>query len=91
MDLLPLLLIFVLLFQFLLPLCSGGDAPPPLPGHMQPLGSHSEPELVPMLAHIPSPLEFREKYVKPGKPVVMKGVMAETEVLGNWQSDDYLR
>ncbi len=91
MAALVVLLVIVLLSQSLPPLCSGDGVPSPIPGHLKPLGSHMDPDMVPRLLHMPSPLEFHEKFVKEGKPVVMEGVMAGTEVLSNWQSDEYLR
>ena len=69
--------------------CSGGEDTPP--GHMQPLGSHMEPELVRRIDHMPSPQEFYEEFVRPKVPVVLEGLMAKQEVIKNWQSDDYLR
>lgn len=62
-----------------------------LPGHMQPLGSHMEPELVRRLDHIITPQEFYEDFVLPKKPVVFEGLMSNTDVVKNWQSDEYLR
>ena len=62
-----------------------------LPGHMQPLGSHMEPELVRRLDHMIPPPEFYEDYVVPKRPVIFEGLLSQTDVLKNWQSDDYLR
>ncbi len=81
------LLLFALLL--LCSECSAGDKA--LPGHMQPLGSHMEPELVRRIDHMPSPSEFYENFVRPKIPVVLEGLMSGQEVLRNWQSDDYLR
>ncbi len=62
-----------------------------LPGHMQPLGSHRDPEPVRRIDHMPSPTEFYEDFMKPKVPVIFEGLLLEEEVLHNWQSDDYLR
>lgn len=62
-----------------------------LPGHMQPLGSHREPETVDKVARVLSPEEFNREYVQPKRPVVFKGLLRSTSVLRNWQKDDYLR
>ncbi len=62
-----------------------------LPGHMQPLGSHMEPEPVRRLDYMPSPQEFFEDFVRPKVPVVFEGLLLQQEVFRNWQSDDYLR
>ncbi len=69
--------------------CTAGDEA--LPGHMQPLGSHMEPEVVRRIDHMPTPREFWEDFVRPKIPVVLEGLMSGEEVLRNWQSDDYLR
>ena len=60
------------------------------PGHMEPLGSHRPPEPIERLVVPPSPLEFAE-YVSRRQPVVIEQLLANTEVLKNWQSDNYLR
>ncbi len=63
----------------------------PLPGHMQPLGSHMEPKQIAKINYMLTPREFQEKFVKPKKPVVFEGLMSDLDVIKNWQSDDYLR
>lgn len=45
-------------------------------GHLKPLGSHLPPNVeIPVLSKFPSPMEFYEKYVKKGKPVLFKNVL----------------
>ena len=61
------------------------------PGHLLPLGSHTAPINVKRLTYLPSPTEFYLHFVERRTPVVMEGAMTTTEVLSNWQSDDYLR
>lgn len=61
-----------------------------LPGHMEPLGSHRPPNQLERLVVPPSPLQFAE-YVTRRQPVVMEQLMRNTEVIKNWQSDDYLK
>ena len=61
------------------------------PGHLLPLGSHTAPIDVKRLTYLPSPTDFYLHFVEKRTPVVMEGAMTTTEVLSNWQSDDYLR
>jgi hypothetical protein len=62
-----------------------------LTGHLQPLGSQVPPVGdVLTLAKIPSPQEFFDQFVKPGKPVVFKGAATKTPAYELW-TDDYLR
>lgn len=61
------------------------------PGHLLPLGSHTAPINVKRLTYLPSPTEFYLHFVEKRTPVVMEGAVTTTEVLSNWQSDDYLR
>jgi len=35
--------------------------------------------------------EFHENWEKAGQPVVLEGLLKGTEVIRNWQQDDYLR
>ena len=79
--------IVICLFCALLSLCRSEDPP----GHMQPLGSHMEPKMVDRIAHVPFPEEFYREYVQPKKPVVFGGLLKRTDVLQNWQKDEYLR
>ena len=58
-----------------------------LPGHLQPLGAHREPELVARLSHVPSPREFFD-FVQANKPVVIEGVLNATNLLSNWGMDE---
>ena len=78
---------FFLLFLFTLP----SNANNPLHGHLQPLGSQIAPVGdVLTLAEVPSPQEFFDEFVKPGKPVLFKGAAIPTPAYKSW-SDDYLR
>ena len=61
------------------------------PGHFLPLGSHVAPINVKRLTYLPSPTEFYLHFVEKRTPFVMEGAMTTTEVLSNWQNDDYLR
>lgn len=62
-----------------------------LPGHLQPLGSHMDPELVRRTGHLPSPLEFYENYVAPQTPLIIEGALKGSTVWKDWQSDQYIR
>ena len=62
-----------------------------LPGHMQPLGSHREPELVPRVSPEISPVEFHRSYVADRKAVILDQVLVRTGIVEKWGSDDYLR
>ncbi|CAB3977741.1 Hypothetical predicted protein [Paramuricea clavata] len=79
---------FCLFIPLLFTLCSttNGD----LTGHLQPLGSQVPPVGdVLTLTEIPSPQEFFDQFVKPGKPVVFKGAATKTPAYELW-TDDYL-
>ena len=62
------------------------------PGHMKALGSHRPPVKngVDVLDSVPSPLEFFDKYVKEGKPVLFRGASKNMKAFKLW-SDEYLR
>ena len=62
------------------------------PGHMKALGSHRPPVKngVDVLDSVPSPLEFFDKYVKEGKPVLFRGAGKNMKAFKLW-SDEYLR
>jgi len=63
-----------------------------LPGHMQPIGSHRQPEgSIEVLTHVPDPLEFYNKYMATHTPVLFKGAIAGTPALTQWKDDEYLR
>jgi len=63
-----------------------------LPGHMQPIGSHRQPEeSIEVLTHVPDPLEFYDKYMTTHTPVLFKGAIAGTPALTRWSDDEYLR
>ena len=62
-----------------------------LPGHMKKLGLQRKSEgHVEILHELPTPLEFYDKYVREGKPVVFKGAAKEMPAYKNW-NDEYLR
>jgi hypothetical protein len=80
-------------FGFFLPLLLvlSSNANNSLPGHLQPLGSQIPPVgNVLTLLEVPSPQEFFDKFVKPGKPVLFKGAATETPAYKLW-TDEYLR
>ena len=62
-----------------------------LPGHLKPLGFQVAPVGdVLTIDTVPSPQEFFEQYVHPGKPVLFKGAAIKTPAYKLW-TDDYLR
>ena len=62
-----------------------------LAGHLEPFGSHRKPEgQVMTLKDFPEPKVFYEKFVKPGVPVMFKGVAAKSLNL-NALTDEALR
>ena len=75
---------------FLVLFSVSADESSQLPGHMEPLGSHMPPNQLERLVAPPSPLQFAE-YVTRRQPVVMEQLMRDTDVIKNWQNDDYLR
>ncbi|XP_033634064.1 bifunctional peptidase and arginyl-hydroxylase JMJD5-like [Asterias rubens] len=68
----------------------GRDEPPPA-GHLKPLGWHrpAEPD-VDTVNSVPEPKEFFEKYVRHGRPLLMKGAAKNMAAFKLWK-DDYLR
>ena len=68
----------------------GKEKVPPPPGHLQPLGSHVDPNPVLEISHLPTPAEFHERYVLPKVPVLMRGALTG-DVWKRWQNDQYLR
>ena len=60
-------------------------------GHLKPLGSHMEAQRIEELSTFPDPLTFQYSYVQKNKPVKLNGLLKTTDVLNNWQNDDYLR
>lgn len=80
----PLLLLCV----FLNVVQGNSDHPP---GHLQPLGSHQNPEEpITELHEAPSPQYFFENFVKPGKPVLFKAAAKKMPSFSLW-TDEYLR
>ncbi len=60
------------------------------PGHLQPLGSHVAPKTIEESDTFPDPLTFHYSYVRKNTPVKLNGLLKTTDVLTNWQSDEYL-
>ena len=78
-------------FFIILVLILSSNANDHLTGHLKPLGSQVEPiGDVLTIDTVPSPQEFFEQYVHPGKPVLFKGAAAETPAYKLW-TDEYLR
>ena len=62
-----------------------------LTGNLERLGLQRKSEgHIDILNALPSPVEFFEKYVKPGRPAVFKGAAKPMPAFQNW-NDDYLR
>lgn len=61
-------------------------------GHLQPLGSHRDPDntLIDELNEIPTAKAFWEKYVKPSKAVVLRGAAKHSPAFSKW-TDEYLK
>ncbi|XP_030832561.1 bifunctional peptidase and arginyl-hydroxylase JMJD5 [Strongylocentrotus purpuratus] len=62
-----------------------------LPGHLKPLGSHRPPEDpgIDVLHRVPDPLDFFNRYVKDGSPVIFKGAAQNMDSYKLW-TDEYL-
>lgn len=60
-------------------------------GHLQPLGSHRPPatDLVDETAEWPSPQDFWNKYVKPSRPLILRGGAKYSRAFSEW-TDEYL-
>jgi lysine-specific demethylase 8 len=81
------------IFYFFVPLLltPSSKANDHLTGHLKPLGSQVPPVGdVLTISEVPSPQEFFDEYVKPGKPVLFKGAATTTPAFKLW-TDDYLR
>ena len=62
-------------------------------GHLQPLGSHREPEnshIVDELDYMPSAEEFWRKYVKPSRAAVLRGAAKHAKAFTHW-TEEYLK
>ena len=80
-----------LLLVLLVILPSGGcstETDPP--GHLKPLGSHMDPIIVDRTDAFPRAREFR-RYVDEHKPLLVKGLLKETDCFRNWRHDSYIR
>ena len=62
-----------------------------LRGHLEPLGSHRDPEQVPEFkrGNYPKPEEFWKNFVKPSKPAVFRGGAGDWVGFTKW-TDEYL-
>ena len=78
------------LILLLISLCAIGSCDDP-PGHMLPLGSHMPPLHVEETERFPNPITFYEEHVAKNKPLIMRGLIKETEAFQNWRYDSYLR
>ncbi|XP_070561109.1 uncharacterized protein [Ptychodera flava] len=80
--------VLLLLLQVISLSCSEDDVPT---GHHQPLGGHRPPDV-----HIddtdtpPDPRTFWEKYVKPGKPLIVRGAIKHSPAFHLW-TREYLK
>jgi hypothetical protein len=74
----------------LFPLITGTSADVPV-GHLQPLGSHRQPDnnLFDETNEWPSPEEFWNKYVKPSRPLILRGAAKYSKAFTEW-TDEYL-
>ena len=80
--------LFVTILLLAIPYCLGGMD---LQGHMERLGMQRKSEgHIEVLNRLPNPIEFFEKYINPGKPVVFKGAAKQMPAFKNW-NDEYLR
>ena len=61
------------------------------PGHLQPLGSHQSPLNVDVQDNQLGPLEFFDNYVKPSRPVLLKGAAKTFPSFNLLNSDAYLK
>ena len=79
----------VLLFIFKLCCSSNVELNAPR-GHLQPLGSHTDPEPVPEFTrdNYPTPEEFWKNFVKPSKPAVFRGGAKDWTGFTKW-TDEY--
>ena len=62
-------------------------------GHMEPLGSHREPEnslIVDELENVPSAKEFWTKYVKHSRAAVLRGAAKHSLAFTHW-TEEYLK
>lgn len=77
---------FLLVFGVVI--CARGDNDNVPRGHMLPLGSHMDPQMITTITSTPISTEFHEKYVQTSTPVIIKGVLNSTSVLENWGNDE---
>ena len=65
-----------------------------LPGHMEPLGSNMEEQLEVVSLEpeqFPDSLEFFDRFVKPSRPVLFRGMAKRFPSYDNWRNDSYLK
>lgn len=58
---------------------------------MMPLGSHMTPRYVETVFDFLDPLSFHSNHVNKKWPIIFKGLLHNTDVFKNWQSDKYLK
>ena len=76
------------IFLLVVPALCGSNHPA---GHLEPLGAQIPPVgEVFTTDEIPSPKDFFEQYVQPGKPVLFKGAATKMPAYNLW-TDEYLR
>ena len=62
-----------------------------LPGHLQPLGFHRPPMHVDIRDSSLNPIEFFDAFVKPSKPVLLKGAAKSFPSFMLWKNDSCLK
>lgn len=68
----------------------GSDDPSLFPGHLEPLGSRQVKKQIETLTSYPSPTDFFEKYIKPGRPFLLKDGAKDQPAFKLW-NDDYMK
>lgn len=60
-------------------------------GHLQPLGSHQDPEgVIASTDVVPNAKDFFERNALPGEPLLLKSAAKKMHAYSRW-TDDYLR
>ena len=60
-------------------------------GHMMPLGTSGDFWKVEETSEFPDPVDFFDKYVKPSRPVVFRGMAKQFPSFENFKNDQYLK
>ena len=82
---------YITALLFIFELCCSSNVELNAPrGHLQPLGSHTDPEPVPEFTrdNYPTPEEFWKNFVKPSKPAVFRGGAKDWTGFTKW-TDEY--